>query len=224
MTSAPHPDPLDFLKQRRGVMLILSSPSGAGKTSIGKGLLARDPKIKSSVSVTTRPPRAGEVDGEDYFFISQEEFQRRLDQDEFLEYANVFGHRYGTPKAQVEAYLSEGKDVLFDIDWQGTQQIKQMARRDVASIFILPPSIEELRRRLTGRGLDSPEIIEKRMAAAAGEMSHWAEYDYIVINRDLEASIQKIHNILYADRLRRSRQLGLQGFVRHLTAGCGSDV
>jgi guanylate kinase len=210
---------LAFLEERRGVMLILSSPSGAGKTSISKGLLERDPKLKMSVSMTTRPPRPGEIDGIDYYFIDKESFKAKIDNQEFLEYAKVFGHYYGTPKKPVEDLLKQGLDVLFDIDWQGTQQICQLSKRDVASVFILPPSIDELKKRLEGRGQDSQEVINTRMASASSEISHWAEYDYIVINRELESSIIKVHRILEADRLRKSRQRGLQGFVRHLTDG-----
>ncbi|MEZ5735291.1 MAG: guanylate kinase [Novosphingobium sp.] len=205
----------DTLK-RRGLMFVLSSPSGAGKTTISRKLLEYDDQIRMSVSVTTRPMRPGEVDGEDYHFASREEFDRMVEQDHFLEWAHVFGHSYGTPKSQVKTGLAQGQDFLFDIDWQGTQQLYQKAESDVVRVFLLPPSLEELRRRLTSRGTDSDEVIAGRMARAQSEISHWDGYDYVVINDDVEACFEKVVRILDAERLRRARQTGLIGFVREL--------
>jgi len=201
---------------RRGLMLIMSSPSGAGKTTISRMLLERDGHIRMSVSCTTRPPRPGEVDGQDYHFISQAQFDRMVENEEFLEWAVVFGHSYGTPKAQVKAGIKEGLDYLFDIDWQGTQQLYQKLERDVVRVFLLPPSIDELRRRLTGRGTDSTEVIAARMERARSEISHWDGYDYVVVNDDIEACFAKVQQILAAERMRRARQTGLIGFVRGL--------
>ena len=201
---------------RRGLMLIMSSPSGAGKTTISRMLLERDGDIRMSVSCTTRPPRPGEVDGKDYHFISQAQFDRMVESEEFLEWAVVFGHSYGTPKAQVKAGIKEGEDYLFDIDWQGTQQLYQKLERDVVRVFLLPPSIDELRRRLTGRGTDSTEVIAARMERARSEISHWDGYDYVVVNDDIEACFAKVQQILAAERMRRARQTGLIGFVRGL--------
>nr|WP_091148708.1 guanylate kinase [Novosphingobium sp. CF614] len=197
-------------------MFIMSSPSGAGKTTISRMLLEHDPHICISVSVTTRPPRPGEVDGKDYHFVSQAEFDRMVGEEEFLEWAQVFGHCYGTPKAQVKAGLKEGLDYLFDIDWQGTQQLYQKLERDVVRVFLLPPSIDELRRRLTGRGTDSPEVIAGRMERARSEISHWDGYDYVVVNDDIRTCFEKVTKILEAERMRRARQTGLIGFVREL--------
>ncbi|MCB2060436.1 MAG: guanylate kinase [Novosphingobium sp.] len=197
-------------------MFVLSSPSGAGKTTISRKLLEYDDQIRMSVSVTTRPMRPGEVDGEDYHFASREEFDRMVEQDHFLEWAHVFGHSYGTPKSQVKTGLAQGQDFLFDIDWQGTQQLYQKAESDVVRVFLLPPSLEELRRRLTSRGTDSDEVIAGRMARAQSEISHWDGYDYVVINDDVEACFEKVVRILDAERLRRARQTGLIGFVREL--------
>lgn len=204
---------------RRGLMLILSSPSGAGKTTIARMLLERDDEIRMSVSATTRPIRPGEVEGVHYHFVAQEEFDRMVEADEFYEWATVFGHSYGTPKAHIRAGLKEGRDFLFDIDWQGTQQLYQKDQQDVVRVFILPPSIEELRNRLTGRGTDSPEVIEGRMARAQAEISHWDGYDYVVINDDVEECYGKVREILHAERMKRARQTGLIGFVRGLMAG-----
>ncbi|GGB95111.1 guanylate kinase [Novosphingobium endophyticum] len=203
---------------RRGLMFILSSPSGAGKTTISRMLLERDAHIRMSVSCTTRPPRAGEVDGSDYHFISQTQFDKMVEAEEFLEWATVFGHSYGTPKAQVKAGLKEGQDYIFDIDWQGTQQLYQKLERDVVRVFLLPPSIDELHRRLTGRGTDSPEVIAARMERARSEISHWDGYDYVVVNDDVDACFAKVEQILAAERMRRARQTGLIGFVRELMA------
>ncbi|NKJ41119.1 MULTISPECIES: guanylate kinase [unclassified Novosphingobium] len=202
---------------RRGLMLILSSPSGAGKTTIAKRLLAHDSQIEASVSATTRPIRPGEVDGKDYHFVDRATFDRMVEASEFYEWAEVFGHCYGTPKAHIRARLKEGFDTLFDIDWQGTQQLYQKAEADVVRVFILPPSIEELRRRLTGRGTDSAEVIAARMARAQAEISHWDGYDYVVVNDDVDACYAQISQILAAERLKRARQTGLIGFVRELT-------
>lgn len=202
--------------QRRGLMFILSSPSGAGKTTISRMLLDRDPAINLSVSATTRPIRPGEVDGVHYHFVDQAEFDRMVEADEFYEWATVFGHSYGTPKAQIRAGLKEGRDYLFDIDWQGTQQLYQKDQQDVVRVFILPPSIDELRRRLTGRGTDSAEVIAARMERARAEISHWDGYDYVVINDAVEACYTQVCEILHAERMKRARQTGLIGFVRGL--------
>jgi guanylate kinase len=205
--------------KRRGLMFVMSSPSGAGKTTLSRGLLDTDDEIVMSVSATTRNPRPGEVDGKDYYFVSVEDFGLMVNRGEFLEHAKVFDNYYGTPRGPVEEALSNGKDVLFDIDWQGTQQLKENAREDVVSIFILPPSTQELERRLHTRAQDSAEIVAKRMAKAADEMSHWAEYDYIIVNQDLDKSRTQIRAILDAERLKRPRQTGLGGFVKGLREG-----
>ena len=202
--------------QRRGLMFILSSPSGAGKPTISRMLLERDPEIKLSVSATTRPMREGEVDGKDYHFVSREQFDQMVENSEFLEWATVFSNSYGTPKAQVKAGLREGQDYLFDIDWQGTQQLYQKMETDVVRVFILPPSLEELQRRLTGRGTDSAEVIKARMDRARAEISHWDGYDYVVVNDDVESCYAQVCEILHAERMRRARQTGLIGFVREL--------
>jgi guanylate kinase len=210
------PDTHDDTLHRRGLMLILSSPSGAGKTTVSRKLLAHDPGIGMSVSVTTRPPRPGEIDGKDYIFKTQAEFDAMVEDGHFLEWAHVFGYSYGTPKAQIKAGLKEGRDFLFDIDWQGTQQLYQKAERDVVRVFLLPPSLEELRRRLTARGTDSAEVIAGRMARAQAEISHWDGYDYVVVNDDIDVCFEKVRQILAAERLSRARQTGLIGFVREL--------
>ncbi|MCJ2179732.1 guanylate kinase [Novosphingobium album (ex Hu et al. 2023)] len=214
-SSAPSPASTGTLT-RRGLMFILSSPSGAGKTTVSRMLLEHDPDICISVSCTTRPPRPGEIDGKDYHFVSRAEFDRMVADEEFLEWAEVFGNCYGTPKAQVKAGLKEGQDYLFDIDWQGTQQLYQKLERDVVRVFLLPPSIDELRRRLTGRGTDSADVIAGRMDRARSEISHWDGYDYVVVNDDIQACFEKVKKILEAERLRRARQTGLIGFVREL--------
>jgi guanylate kinase len=201
---------------RRGLMFILSSPSGAGKTTLSRKLLEADKEIKLSVSVTTRPPRAGERDGVDYTFVSQDAFQQMIDDDDFYEWAEVFGHRYGTPKGAIRAALKEGQDFLFDIDWQGTQQLYQKDQQDVVRVFILPPSIEELHRRLRGRATDSPAVIAARMERAHAEISHWDGYDYVIINDDIEVCFEKVRAILAAERMKRQRQTGLIPFVRGL--------
>jgi guanylate kinase len=200
-------------------MLVLSSPSGAGKTTLSRKLLERDSDLSLSVSATTRPARPGEVDGADYIFVTAERFDEMVAGGELLEHAVVFGHKYGTPKAPVERALADGQDVLFDIDWQGTQQLKQEMREDLASIFILPPSTEELERRLYARAQDSEEVVRGRMAKAADEMSHWAEYDYIVVNENVEDSLDEVKAILTAERLRRQRRVGLHEFVERLRGG-----
>jgi guanylate kinase len=205
---------------RRGLMLVLSSPSGAGKTTMSKRLLANDPQIGMSVSATTRPPRVGEIEGQDYHFVSQDQFDHMVAMGQFLEWATVFGNRYGTPRGPVEAALAEGRDILFDIDWQGTQQLRQsQAGGDLVSIFLLPPSLEELEQRLKTRAADSDEVITQRMSRAADEISHWAEYDYILVNDDPGQCLHEIRSILTTERLRRARQRGLAGFVRDLLAG-----
>ena len=204
---------------RRGLMLVLSSPSGAGKTTISRKLLERDGNLSMSISVTTRPRRPGEVDGKDYHFIDAAEFARLVGAGALLEHAKVFGNYYGTPRAAVESALAEGRDVLFDIDWQGTQQLAETAREDLVSVFILPPSTRELERRLKARAQDSAAEVTRRMAKAADEMSHWAEYDYIIVNHDIESSTRRVQAILQAERLRRERQVGLSEFVKALREG-----
>jgi guanylate kinase len=202
--------------ERRGLMLVLSSPSGAGKSTLSRKLLASDANITLSVSATTRFPRPGEVDGKDYFFVNAEKFDHMVGENAFLEHAKVFGNRYGTPRRPVMEALAAGRDVLFDIDWQGTQQISQKAADDLVRIFILPPSKAELKRRLESRAQDSAEVVAGRMAKANEEISHWAEYDYVIVNDDIEAAHVKIRTILEAERLKRSRQTGLHGFVTAL--------
>ena len=204
---------------RRGLMLVLSSPSGAGKTTLSRLLLASEPDLAMSVSATTRPMRPGEVEGKDYFFISEKEFTARRDRDEFLEHAKVFDNYYGTPANKVEAVLGSAKDVLFDIDWQGTQQLKARAREDLVSVFILPPSRDDLQQRLTTRAQDSAEIVAGRMAKASDEMSHWPEYDYVVVNETVDVAHQQLRAILTAERLRRERQTDLPDFVKRLREG-----
>jgi len=208
-----------FQIQRRGLMLVLSSPSGAGKTTISRKLLEGEADLSLSISVTTRPPRPGEIDGKDYIFLAAERFDAMVSGGELLEHAVVFGHKYGTPKAPVEQALAAGRDVLFDIDWQGTQQLDQEMRGDLVSIFILPPSTKELERRLYARAQDSEEVVRGRMAKAADEMSHWAEYDYIVVNDAIDRSLSEVEAILMAERLRRQRRIGLHEFVERLRGG-----
>ena len=202
--------------KRRGLMLILSSPSGAGKTTISRMLLDRDAEINLSVSATTRPKRPGEIDGTHYHFVDQGTFDRMVEEDEFYEWAMVFGHCYGTPKAHIRAGLKEGEDFLFDIDWQGTQQLYQKDQQDVVRVFILPPSLDALHDRLTGRGTDSAEVIDARMERARAEISHWDGYDYVVVNDDVEDCYAKVAQILSAERMKRARQTGLIDFVRGL--------
>jgi guanylate kinase len=203
---------------RRGVMLVLSSPSGAGKTTLSRMLLKADRHVELSVSVTTRPQRRGEIDGRDYHFIDPARFEAMVKSGKLLEWAEVFGHRYGTPRRPVEKALRAGRDVLFDIDWQGTQQLREKARDDLVSVFILPPTVKELERRLERRAQDSRAIIGARMAKAAGEMSHWPEYDYVIVNREKKDAFAEVQAILAAERLKRERQIGLSAFVRDLQA------
>jgi guanylate kinase len=203
---------------RRGLMFILSSPSGAGKTTIAHRLLTEESdRMKLSVSVTTRPMRPGEVEGRDYYFVDDDKFAQLVEDDAFFEWAEVFGHCYGTPKAEIRDQLKRGEDFLFDIDWQGTQQLYQRAQGDVVRVFLLPPSIGELEHRLRSRGTDSDEVIRSRMDRARAEISHWDAYDYVVINDDVEACFGKVRMILEAERMRRLRQTGLIDFVRELT-------
>ncbi len=201
---------------RRGLMLVLSSPSGAGKTTLSRGLLASESNIVLSVSATTRKKRPSESEGRDYFFVSRDGFDAAIEAGEFLEYASVFDHLYGTPKKPVMDALAAGQDVLFDIDWQGTQQLKERAREDLVSVFVLPPTHDELERRLRIRAQDSEDVVRKRMSKAADEISHWPEYDYVIVNDDLDLAQARIKAILDAERLRRTRQVGLSDFVRKL--------
>jgi guanylate kinase len=201
---------------RRGLMMVFSSPSGAGKSTISNAILNIHEKLAMSISATTRPIRPGETNGKDYVFIDQSEFDQMVLKGELLEYATVFGYSYGTLSSPVEAALSLGQDVMFDVDWQGTQQLKQNAREDLVSIFILPPSIKELERRLYARAQDSEEVVKARMAKATSEMSHWAEYDYVIINHKLTESVEQVGAILAAERLRRNRRVGLGEFIRDL--------
>jgi guanylate kinase len=203
---------------RRGLMLVLSSPSGAGKTTLSRMLLKADRHVELSVSVTTRPQRRGEVDGRDYHFIDVARFKTMVKSGKLLEWAEVFSHRYGTPRIPVEKALRAGRDVLFDIDWQGTQQLREKARDDLVSVFILPPTAKELERRLERRAQDSRAVIGARMAKAAGEMSHWPEYDYVIVNREKQDAFAEVRAILAAERLKRERQIGLSAFVRDLQA------
>jgi guanylate kinase len=205
--------------RRRGLMLVLSSPSGAGKTTISRRLLAEDDNLGMSVSVTTRPMRPGEVADVDYRFVDRRAFDGMVARGELIEHAHVFGHDYGTPRAPVEAALAEGRDMLFDIDWQGAQQLSEAMGEDVVKVFILPPSTPELARRLKERAQDPPQVVRDRMARAAGEMTHWPEYDYVVVNRNIDRAVAEVSAILCAERLRRERYLDLHKFVSELTAG-----
>ncbi|MDE2184029.1 MAG: guanylate kinase [Alphaproteobacteria bacterium] len=202
--------------QRRGLMLVLSSPSGAGKTTLSRRLLEKDANVVMSVSATTRPKRPNEVEGRDYFFHSDVQFAAMVKAGELLEHAVVFGHQYGTPKKPVQTALAAGRDVLFDIDWQGTQQLRQQVRDDVVTIFVLPPSRGELERRLRARAQDSAEVVARRMAKADDEISHWAEYDYVIVNQDFDRAERQVETILRAERLKRARQPGIPGFVETL--------
>ena len=204
------------LEQRRGLMLVLSSPSGAGKTTLSRRLLQSDNQIKMSVSATTRAPRPNEVEGNDYFFVTPETFEKSVRDGAFLEHATVFGNRYGTPKKPVFSALESGNDVLFDIDWQGTQQLRQQVREDLVSVFVIPPSMAELERRLRIRAQDSESVVRQRMAKASDELSHWAEYDYLLMNDDIQHALGNLEEILRVERSRRSRQPGLARFVQNL--------
>ena len=210
---------------RRGLMLVLSSPSGAGKTTLARRLLALEPQLKLSISVTTRKPRPGDQEARDYYFRDETEFNRMRDAGEFLEWARVHSNLYGTPRKAVMDALARGEDMLFDIDWQGARQLSESAGADLVRIFVLPPSVQELSKRLTVRATDSAEVIKARLAEAVTEISHWAEYDYVVVNADLEQSVSQLHTILTAERLRRERQMGLNAFARGLQDGLrGIDV
>lgn len=204
--------------ERRGLLLVLSSPSGAGKTSLARALLESDSDIRLSVSATTRKPRPGEVDGQDYFFLDETTFKTMVAEDAFLEWASVFGNYYGTPRAPIEAAVAKGQDVLFDIDWQGTQQLAERMAGDLVRVFVLPPSGEALEARLRRRAQDPDHVVAERMAGAAAEISHWAEYDYVIVNGDLAESIAGLKAILAAERLKRDRMTGLTAFVRDLQA------
>jgi len=209
--------------ERRGLMFVLSSPSGAGKTTLSRLLIDSMPGLEMSVSVTTRPMRPGEVDGRDYLFVDKDRFEHMTKHDELFEWAVVFDNRYGTPRAPVEAALSSGQDVLFDIDWQGTQQLREKARADVVSVFILPPSAGDLEKRLHTRAQDSDEVIHGRMSRATHELSHWAEYDYIVVNHSVDEAFTEVQSILKAERLKRERRTGLADFVRELQRQLGQS-
>ncbi len=205
--------------RRRGFLLVLSSPSGAGKTTITRRLLQRDPGLSLSVSVTTRPRRPNEIDGRDYRFVDQATFDRMVEQGELLEHATVFGHSYGTPRAVVDAAIAKGRDIVTDIDWQGTQQISSKAGADIVTVFVLPPSKEALESRLRSRAQDSDAVVAQRMAKSAEEMSHWPEYAYVIVNDDLDKSVAEVHAIVIAERLKRERQTGLADFVTLLRGG-----
>jgi guanylate kinase len=202
--------------KRRGLMFVLSSPSGAGKTTVSRRMLEADAQLSLSISCTTRARRSNELHGRDYFFVSHPEFETMVSRGEFLEHATVFDHRYGTPRGFVEDALSKGQDVLFDVDWQGTRKLKETSRQDLVSVFILPPSMAELERRLRARAQDGEETIIKRMGKARSEISHWDEYDYVVVNTDLEEAIGEVMKILEAERLKRIRQVDLPAFVKQL--------
>jgi guanylate kinase len=218
-TPLPTPSSTKPVPARRGLLLVLSSPSGAGKTTLARRLLAADPTIGLSVSVTTRKPRPGEREGIDYYFQDEPGFTALRDAGALLEWARVFGNFYATPRAPVEAAIAAGHDLLFDIDWQGAQQLKEKLAQDLVRVFILPPSADVLEQRLRGRAQDPPEAVAQRLAEAAAEMSHWPEYDYVIINADLETSVANLIAILSAERLRRERLVGLSDFVRGLHAG-----
>ncbi|MEP6342246.1 MAG: guanylate kinase [Maricaulaceae bacterium] len=209
----------DHKTARRGLLVVLSSPSGAGKSTLTRRLLAEDDNMSMSVSATTREPRPGEIDGTHYFFISKDKFGTMIDHGEFLEHAKVFDNYYGTPSAPVEEALANGEDVLFDIDWQGAQQLTQAAADDLVRVFILPPDMRELERRLRTRAQDSDEVIAKRMSKSESEISHWAEYDYVIVNRDIDAAMGELKTIIATERMARRRQLWLQPFIKSLVSG-----
>jgi guanylate kinase len=211
LDDADHPT-----RRRRGLLIVLSSPSGAGKTTISRMLMESDGEVTMSVSATTRPKRPGETDNVDYHFVDDAEFQRMIAAGDFVEWAPVFGHRYGTPKNPVKAALRGGRDILFDIDWQGTQQLQAAMGEDLVTIFILPPSMPELERRLRARGTDAEDVIQDRMARAASEISHWPEYEYVLVNHDMDECLDQVRSIVAAERLKRQRQIGLVPFVRDL--------
>lgn len=202
--------------ERRGLMFVLSSPSGAGKTSLAKKLIDEEQNISMSVSMTTRKARKGEQNGKDYIFVSTEGFKQSIENNELLEWAEVFGNHYGTPKTEVENQLKQGRDVLFDIDWQGTQQLHEKVGQDLVRVFILPPSVPVLEERLKGRGQDDEKVVKARMKQAANQISHWAEYDYVIINDHLAESLSELKSILHAERLKRERRIGLSSFVRNM--------
>ena len=205
--------------QRRGLMIVLSSPSGAGKTTLTRQLLSENKNMSMSISATTRRPRPGEVDGQDYFFVTKEKFSAMIDEEQFLEYAKVFDNYYGTPRGPVEEALMDGKDIIFDIDWQGAQQLTQAASDDLVKVFILPPGMQELEKRLHSRAQDSDEVIAKRMSKSEAEISHWAEYDYVIVNDEVDLAMAELSAIVIAERLKRKRQLWLGPFVKTLVQG-----
>lgn len=207
--------------ERRGLMFVISSPSGAGKTSLARKLIENDPDIAMSVSMTTRPPRPGEIDGQDYIFVSEDKFNEALEKGALLEWARVFDNLYGTPRREVEHRLKNGKDVIFDIDWQGTQQLHEKAGQDVVRVFILPPSVRALEQRLKKRGQDDDEVVRRRMSDAANQISHWAEYDYVIINENLDKSLNELATVLHAERLKRERRIGLSSFVQGMIPELG---
>lgn len=209
----------DEILKRRGIMVILSSPSGAGKSTISRALIERDKNLIMSISATTRQPRPGEIDGQDYYFVQKKVFETMVAKGEMLEHAEVFDNFYGSPREPVEKFLSKGKDVIFDVDWQGTQQISENAAQDLVRIFILPPSMKELERRLHNRAQDSSEVVQRRMAEAVSEMSHYPEYDYIIVNTDLAESIAKVESILVAERQKTERQISLRDFIGDISGG-----
>ena len=208
---------MNSLKKHKGVMLVLSSPSGAGKSSICRALLDLDKNLYLSISTTTRKKRPNEVSGIDYNFVTLDEFEYKLSQNNFIEHAKVFNNFYGTDKSIVENKINEGKDLLFDIDWQGAQQLREKMREDIVSVFILPPSKKELERRLKERGQDTDEVVKERMSEATAEITHWAEYDYVIINEDLNLSVKTVLGILHSERMKRIRQIGLGEFVRSIS-------